>query len=113
MNEHTKIDYQIIEQDGKPAFAVVPYAQFKAFIDKTEDAIIPHSVARAMSVDGKSMLQAWREFKELTQAELAEVVSMSQPAIAQLEKSTSSMRESTLQKLARGLEIELNQLREL
>ena len=66
-----------------------------------------------MSVDGKLMLQAWREFKELTQAELAGVVSMSQPAIAQLEKSASSMRESTLQKLARGLEIELNQLREL
>ena len=37
MSEHTKIDYQIIEQDGKPAFAVVPYVQFKAFIDKTED----------------------------------------------------------------------------
>lgn len=78
---------------------------------KNDDAIIPHSVARAVSVGGKSMLQAWREYKALTQAELALAVAMSQPAIAQLEKSTSLMRESALKKLAQGLGIELEQLR--
>lgn len=113
MIEQTKIDYQIIEQDGKPAFAVVPYDQFKAFIDNEDETTVPHDVARAVAVDGKSMLKAWREHLDLSQSQLADKAGMTQPAIAQLENSDSEMREATLKKLASALGIETNRLRTL
>jgi len=113
MSEHTKIDYQIIEQGGKPAFAVVPYDQFKAFIDNEDESTIPHEVARAVAVDDKSMLKAWREHLSLSQSELATKAGMTQPAIAQLENSDSDLRESTLKKLAAAMGIEIDQLRAL
>ena len=113
MSEHTKIDYQIIEHGGKPAFAVVPYDQFIAFIDSDDESTIPHEVARAIVVDDKSMLKAWREHLNLSQSELAIKAGMTQPAIAQLENSESDLRESTIKKLALAMEIEINQLRAL
>jgi len=113
MSEHTKIDYQIIEQGGKPVFAVVPYDQFKAFIDNEDDSTIPHEVARAVVVDDKSMLKAWREHLNLSQSELASKAGMTQPAIAQLENSSSDLRESTLKKIASAMGIDSSLLREL
>lgn len=113
MNKHTKINYQIIEQEGKPAFAVVPYEQFKVFIDNEDELTIPHEVARAVAVDDKSMLKAWREHLNLSQSDLAEKAGMTQPAIAQLENSESNMREVTLKKLALAMAIEVDQLRSL
>lgn len=114
MNEH--IDYQTIEQDGKPVFAVVPYEQFQTLLHtsgvvENDEATIPHEVMRAVVVDGKSMVRAWREHLDMTQGELAEKASVSQPAIAQLETSDSEYRESTLKKLAIALGIEVDKLR--
>ena len=113
MSEPTKIDYQVIKEGGKPAFAVVPYDQFKAFIDKEDEATVPHDVARTVAVGGKSMLKAWREYLELSQSELAEKAGMTQPAIAQLENADSDMREATLKKLASALGIDPHQLKSI
>lgn len=56
------------------------------------------------------MMQAWREYLQLTQATLAQRLGISQAAYAQYEKSTRP-RLSTLEKVAKALGISVTQLR--
>lgn len=57
-----------------------------------------------------SMMQAWREYLQLTQATLAQRLGISQAAYAQYEKLTRQ-RLSTLEKVAKALGISVTQLR--
>jgi DNA-binding XRE family transcriptional regulator len=109
MNE--PIDYQIIEHNGHPAFAVVPYEKFIALLKQAKDDVyFPDEVVRLNVIEGLSLLRAWREYKRLTQKEVAKKAGISQPALAQLEHANTKMRKSTLKKLARALDIDFEQL---
>ena len=67
MNAPTNI--QIINgPDGKPAFVVIPYDEYKK---SRAEGTIPHEVVSA-TVDGATPVRAWREYLRLTQAEVAE-----------------------------------------
>ncbi len=113
-----KIEPQIIEQDGKPVFAVIPFDQFlklqkaadEYFADES-DVTIPHEVVKA-NVNGDTMIKAWREYLRMTQEELAAKAGMSQPAIAKLERPGSNPRRTTLKKLADAMELAVEQLEE-
>lgn len=106
----TPIDFQIIEQNGEPAFAVVPYAEFIRLI--RPQTTFPHEVARANAVDGVPLPRAWREYRGLTQAEVAEKAGISQAALSQLESPKARPRKATLEKLAHALDLSVEQLRE-
>ncbi|MCP4628511.1 MAG: helix-turn-helix transcriptional regulator [bacterium] len=107
------IEPQIIMQDGKPAFAVIPWEQYQKLthqeFDET-DVWIPHEVVKANVINGASMIRAWREYFGMTQQELARRAGMTQPALARLEKSDSKPRISTLKKIASAMDITLEQL---
>jgi len=116
MNVLTKqIEHQVIEMNGKPAFAVVPFAQFEKMAQQytpdENDVTFPHEVVKA-NIKGDSLIKAWREYLKLTQQELAERLQISQPALAKLEKPDSNPRKSTLKKVAAALGLELEQLEE-
>jgi DNA-binding XRE family transcriptional regulator len=106
----TLIDAQIINGlDGKPAFAVIPYDMYKnlatvgGYVDH-----IPHEVVSRM-VDGASAVKAWREYLELTQAEMAVRMGISQAAYSQLESSTK-LRSSSRVRIAAAMGIQPAQL---
>lgn len=62
----TPTEVQIINgPDGKPAFVVIPYEQYKA---QGEADLIPHEVVSRI-VDGATPIRAWREYLNLTQEE--------------------------------------------
>ena len=107
------IEPQIIMQDGKPAFAVIPWEQYQELtrheLDET-DVWIPHEVVKANVINGASMIRAWRDYFGMTQQELARRAGMTQPALARLEKSDSKPRISTLKKIASAMDITLEQL---
>ena len=109
--EHTNI--QIIEQNGQPAFAVIPWDEYKNLVEGTENDDVevwfPNEVVKA-NVRGDSLIKAWREYKELTQAELAAHAGIKQPALARLERPDSNPRKSTLIKLAAAMDIDVEQL---
>ncbi len=112
MNEHT--DPQIITQNGKPAFAVIPWAEYQELLRNQAspdeaDIWFPNEVVKA-NVRGDSLIKAWREYFKLTQAELAEKAGMKQSALARLESSEGTPRKSTLAKIAEALEISVDQL---
>lgn len=94
--------------DGKPAFVVIPYADYVAQRTADEDSI-PDPVVRRMVKEGMSPVRAWREHLGLTQAEIAERLGITQPAYAEQEKS-DRLRKTTREKIARALGISAAQL---
>lgn len=109
-NTHT--DVQIINQDGKPAFAVLPYDQYLALKNQHDDAgvYIPHEVVGLCVQKGLSLLAAWRTFNGMSQGELAARMGVSQPAVAQMEKAGSRLQKRTLVKAASALGVRPEQL---
>ncbi len=112
MSAHT--DPQTIIQNGKPAFAVIPWSEYQELIlnqvDNSEpDVWFPNEVVKA-NVRGETLVKAWREYFDLTQSELAEKAGMKQSALARIESGNSKPRKATLKKIAAALGIELDQL---
>jgi DNA-binding XRE family transcriptional regulator len=110
----TPTDVQIISQGGKPAFAVLPYEQYLALIGHDDDAevYIPHEIVGLCIEKGMSLIAAWRTYKGMTQGELANRMGVSQPAVAQIEKDQARLKQRTLDKAARALEVRPEQLTE-
>jgi len=110
MSIHTEV--QIIEQDGKPAFAVLPWDEYQrllAMAADDDDVYFPHDVVKANG-NGACLVRAWREHFGLTQTELASMAGMSQSALARLEKGNTSPRTSTLRRIADAMGIDVRQL---
>ena len=72
---------------------------------------IPLEVSKLCNLDGKSLVRAWREYKGLTQLEVAGRMGVSRAAYAQMEAPDSNPRYSTLKRLAKALGVEVDQLR--
>jgi DNA-binding Xre family transcriptional regulator len=103
-------DIQIIRQDGRPVFAVIPYDDFLELTGREErESNIPHAVVGLVVKNDWNMLKAWRKHLGLSQNDLAARVGISQPALSQMER-TDNLRNSTMEKLARALGISPDQL---
>ena len=115
MNKHTDLialsgrGFQtLIGADGKPAFVVVPYEDFRRMASGFTPGTIPHAVVSAV-VDGARPMAAWREHLRLTQTEIAERMGVSQAAYAQME-SVARPRKLTLEKVASAMGLVVEQL---
>ena len=97
---------------NKKDIIFISLEEYQVLINKENDhdVWIPHEVVKQVAVENISMIKAWREYFELTQKELASKAGIAQSALARLEKSSSTPRTSTLKKLARAMEISLEQL---
>jgi DNA-binding XRE family transcriptional regulator len=76
---------QIIEKDGQPEYAVLPYSEYLQIVEAGEDKAdlalyreamaaneesIPAEVVNRL-LDGESPVKVWREYRKLTQQDLA------------------------------------------
>lgn len=109
MNVRTEFQI-IVGQDGKPAFVVVPYEQFRRMKGGDAQATVPNAVVQLAFERGASAMAAWREHLGLTQAEVAARIGVTQAAYAQMERAKQPRR-ATLQKVAAALGIDAEQLR--
>ena len=107
MNE--RINHQIIEKNGVPLFVLVPYDEY-IISYQDEKIYFPHEVVELHAIEGKNIIRAWREYKKLSQREVAKRLRISQSAYSQMEKPDARLRKSTLEKIARVLQIDMNQL---
>lgn len=106
---------QVIKQDGKPEWAVIPYDEYQKLLEKAEmlqdvqdydsvkmaleegkEELLPESLVNAL-LEGASPLKTWREYRGLTQKALAEVAGISVPYLSQLE---SGKRKGSLEILS-------------
>jgi DNA-binding XRE family transcriptional regulator len=93
----------ILGEDGRPAFVVVPYAEFVKRFDEAGD-LVPDAVVKMVFDQGMSAAKAWRKHLGLTQAEVAKRLQITQGAYAQLEASTN-LRKGSLKSIAQALGI--------
>ncbi len=104
------INHQVIEKDGQPLFVLVPYDEYLSIIEQDLDVTIPHEVVERHILDGVSIIRAWREFKGLSQNQVAENLQISQSAYSQMERVDANLRRKTLDKIAIALNISVEQL---
>lgn len=109
MNARTEFQI-IVGGDGKPAFVVVPYEQFRRMQGGFTQGTVPNEVVNLSFERGVSAMAAWREHLGLTQAEVAARIGITQAAYAQMER-VKQPRKATLDKVASALGLEVEQLR--
>jgi DNA-binding XRE family transcriptional regulator len=118
------LNIQIIERDGQPEYAVVPYSEFERLcrlVEETEDAhaydmaiadegeAVPHDVMRRL-VEGESPLRVWREHRGLTQAALAQRAGVDKTHISQIEVGRKNASLNVMSRLAAALGIAVDDL---
>lgn len=77
----------------------MPYAGYLRMIDDDFGLTFPHEVAMAHTINGDSLIWAWREYLGLTQKEVAARLGISQPGYSKMEESGANLRAGTLQNL--------------
>lgn len=108
MNARTNFQ-TILGSDGKPAFVVVPYEQFRRMRGGFMPGTVPNAVVNAIFDGPMSATRAWREYLRMTQTEVAARMGVSQAAYAQME-AAKRPRKATLAKIASALGLEPKQL---
>jgi DNA-binding XRE family transcriptional regulator len=121
---------QIIEKNGQPEYAVIPYADYlrllEAFEDKADAAAVAefHEAYRAgreflvpaeilrRELEGESPVKLWRDYRGLTQQELADRAGISKPYLSQIESGKRQGTVETLGAIARALDVPLDVLTE-
>ena len=121
------MNVQIIEKNGKPEWAVIPYNEYKKLQEALEDAedikeidenlkaihegkesTIPGEVTFSI-LDGTNPIRAWREYKNIKMNELAQKVGISGAYLSQIENNKRNPTVDTLKAIASelGIEVEL------
>ena len=121
-------EIQIIERDGKPEWAVLPYDVYlqltekvemlldtrdydrvKLAIEQGEMEVIPSEVTFAL-LDGEQPIKVWREYRGLTQQQLAAAAGISVPYLSQIENRRRTGTKEVLLAIARALNLTLDDI---
>ena len=121
------MNVQVIEKDGKPEWAIIPYEEYQRLLEEAEmlrdiqaydeakasvaqgEALIPSEVTFAI-LDGESPIRVWREYRGLTQQQVAEKAGISKPYLSQLESGKRKGTTEALSAVARALGVSLEVL---
>ena len=119
---------QVIEKNGKPEWAVIPYDEyikiqelFEDIEDKKdieeyfellksgEEQIIPSEVTFAI-LQGVNPIRAWREYKQIKVKELAKRAGITPSYLSQIETGKRNPTIDTLKAIAEALAIDVEML---
>ena len=111
---------QIIEKDGKPEYAILPYDEYEALIEALEDAadtnavfdetdLVPIELVDRL-IAGESPIKVWREHRGLNQTKLAEAVGVSAGYLSQIENSAREGTIELFRKIAAVLQVSIDDL---
>ena len=78
-----------------------------AAIDRREEELIPSEVVYAI-LDGENPIKVWREYRELTQQQLAETAGISKPYLSQIETGKRIGTAEILSAIAKALDVSLD-----
>lgn len=109
-------EYQKIEYDGKPAYVLVPWEDWRRIeplieAQKARASGVPQEVVEAHVLRNDSIVRAWREYLGITQKELAARLGVSQAAVVKFERRDARLRSATLKKISFALGLNEEQLR--
>lgn len=116
----------ILEHEGKPAYVVVRYDFWRALLEQVDEAeavaaydrakanpdqeTVPIAVADAL-LAGQNPVRVWREYRGLTEEQLAEAAGVPAAEVAQIEAGRRRRSKEALARIARALAVEVEDLR--
>lgn len=118
---------QVIERDGKPEWAVIPYEEYERLVEEAEmlqdvraydeakkaiaegEELVPSEVTYAI-LDGVNPVRVWREHRGLTQQQLAEAAGISVPYLSQIESGRRRGSAEVLAAIAKELGLSLDDI---
>ena len=119
---------QIIERNGEPEWAILPYDAYLQLIEQAEmlqdirdydavkdalnhgdEELVPSEVVYAI-LDGANPIKVWREYRGMTQQELAETARISVPYLSQLESGKRKGSLEVLTRIAKALKLSLDDI---
>ena len=118
------MNVQVIEKNGQIEWAVVPYAEYQKLVDAAEmladiraydeakaqlqsdEELMPSQVVYTL-LDGENPIRIWREYRGLTQQQLADEAAISKPYLSQLESGKRNGTTEVLQAIAQALNLSL------
>ena len=122
------MNVQIIEKNGKPEWAVIPFSEYEKLLEAQEDAedikdietnlkaiqegkelTVPGEVTFAI-LAGTNPIRAWREYKRIKMIELAGKVGISSAYLSQIENGKRNPTIETLKSIAKELKIDIDML---
>lgn len=121
------MNVQIIEKDGKPEWAVIPYETYERLVEDAEmlhdiraydeakqalaagEELIPGEVTFAI-LDGENPLRVWREYRGLTQQQLADAAGISKPYLSQIESGKRKGTAEVLAAIAKALDLSVDDI---
>ena len=116
---------QVIEKDGKPEWAVIPYQEYERLVEEAEmlqdiraydearkaieegEELVPSQVTYAI-LDGENPVRVWREHRRLTQQQVAETAGISVPYLSQIESGKRKGTVEVLSAIAKALGLSLD-----
>jgi len=119
------MNVQVIEKDGKPEWAVIPYEAYQELIAQADmlqdvhaydavkqaiaagqEELVPAHVAYALL--DQNAIKVWREYRGLSQQALAAAVGISKPYLSQLEVGKRAGSTAVLQAIAAALNLTID-----
>jgi DNA-binding XRE family transcriptional regulator len=119
---------QILEKNGKPEFAVLPFSEYQALMEELEtlkdirdfdladkkirdgeESLVPSEVVYRI-LDGIHPVRVWREHRKMSLHRLAESCGVSDAAISQIENRKREPSVKLLKSLAQALDVDLDDL---
>ena len=119
---------QIIEKDGNPEWAVLPFDEYERLLAAAEmlediqlydeghralesgdDELMPSGFANRL-IDGESPIRVWRDYRGVTQSELASMADISSAYLSQLETGKRVGTAEVLSRIAVSLKVSVDDL---
>jgi len=119
---------QFIKKKGKPEWAILPYHLYRRLVQDAEmlediraydeakaalaagtEELVPAEVVFAL-LDGANPIKTWREYRGLTQQQLAEAAGISKPYLSQIEAGKRTGSAAVLRALADALAVDVDEL---
>lgn len=120
---------QIIEKEGKPEYAVIPYEDYQKLLELAEDAsdltdadkamgelargedeLVPAEVTERLLSGNEHPLKVWREHRGMTQEELGATANVGKSYISQIEAFKKVGSVSVLRALAAAVGTDMDDL---
>ncbi|PVY70799.1 helix-turn-helix protein [Tamilnaduibacter salinus] len=120
---------QVIEKEGAPEWAVIPYDEYQALLRLAEDAqdvadaheamrdvaegkdeLIPGDVVERLVSGDEHPLRVWRTYRGLTQEALGRSAGVGKSYVSQIESGRKTGSATMLSRLAKALNVDVDDL---
>jgi len=124
------MNVQIIERNGNPEWAVIPYEEYLRLVEEAEmledvrdydkaiaaieqgEELVPSEVTYAI-IDGENPIRVWREYRGYSQQQLSELAGISKPYLSQIETGKRTGTTEVLSAIAKALDLTIDDIVEV